>query len=162
MNTITRRTALAVPVTLPLLPVSAYAGANATDAAWAAYEAAWANYDANEQAQDAFEAAIPIGPRPAFDEFGDRDEWERQYDAWGRERAKHTANPFALDDDQLDAMCDPINAAEDAIFAARATTLTDIEHKLAVLSKLAKEHDIQPSRLEGILADVRRMAGVTS
>ena len=41
------RTALAAPVTLPLLPVSAYATpGNATDAAWAAYEAAQARYEA--------------------------------------------------------------------------------------------------------------------
>ena len=41
MLNITRRTALAVPVTLPLLPVAAYATpANATDDAWTAREAA--------------------------------------------------------------------------------------------------------------------------
>ncbi len=35
MHTITRRTALAVPVTLPLLPVSAFAAlGNATDPQW--------------------------------------------------------------------------------------------------------------------------------
>ena len=61
MNTITRRTALAAPVTLPLLPVSAYAGANATDAAWSAYEAARARYDADKAARDAAEAATGIG-----------------------------------------------------------------------------------------------------
>ena len=50
MNTITRRTALAVPVTLPLLPVAAYATpANATDAAWAARDAAKARYEVRQQ-----------------------------------------------------------------------------------------------------------------
>ena len=40
-TTITRRTALAASVTLPLLPASAFAApGNATDAAWSAYEAA--------------------------------------------------------------------------------------------------------------------------
>ncbi len=48
-NLLTRRTALAVPVTLPLLPVAAYATpANATDAAWAAREAAKARYEARQ------------------------------------------------------------------------------------------------------------------
>ncbi len=49
--------ALAVPVTLPLLPVAAFATpGNATDAAWSAYEAAWARYDADKAARDAVEA----------------------------------------------------------------------------------------------------------
>ncbi len=61
MTTITRRTALAVPVTLPLLPVSAFATpGNATDAAWSAYEAAKARYAADKAARDAVEAATGI------------------------------------------------------------------------------------------------------
>ncbi len=51
MNTITRRTALAVPVTLPLLPVSAFA--TPADPAVAAYREWLAAYHAN----DAFLAA---------------------------------------------------------------------------------------------------------
>ncbi len=45
MNTITRRTALAVPVTLPLLPVSAFAAP--ADPAVEAFRAWRAAYDAN-------------------------------------------------------------------------------------------------------------------
>ena len=142
--------------------MSAYAGANATDAAWAAYEAAWRNFYANEQAYDEFEAAIPIGPRPEYAEFGDRDEWDRQHDAWRSERARLAANPFDSDDAQLDALCEPITAAENAIFAAPATTVTDIERKLAVVSKWGGDHMIEASTVDGILADVRRMAGVAS
>jgi len=46
MNTITRRTALAVPVTLPLLPVSAFA--QSADSAVAAYREWLAAYHAND------------------------------------------------------------------------------------------------------------------
>ena len=46
MNTITRRTALAVPVTLPLLPVSAFAAP--ADPAVAAHREWLAAYNANE------------------------------------------------------------------------------------------------------------------
>ena len=46
MNTITRRTALAVPVTLPLLPVSAFATpADPTVAAFRAWRAAFIAYE---------------------------------------------------------------------------------------------------------------------
>ena len=61
MHTTTRRTVIAVPVTLPLLPVSAFATpGNATDAAWSAYEAAKARYAADKAARDAVEAATGI------------------------------------------------------------------------------------------------------
>ncbi len=61
MTTITRRTALAASVTLPLLPVSAFATpGNATDAAWSAYEAARARYAADKAARDTVEAATGI------------------------------------------------------------------------------------------------------
>ncbi len=83
MHTITRRTALAASVTLPLLPVSAFATpGNATDAAWSAYEAAKARYAENERQYKAFDAAIPIDPRPNFDDFEDRDERESLADKW--------------------------------------------------------------------------------
>ncbi len=58
-TTITRRTALAVPVTLPLLPVSAYA-TPADDPAVAAYEEWLAAYDA----YDAFLATGEDGETP--------------------------------------------------------------------------------------------------
>ena len=139
------------------LPVaSAAAIHNATDAAWSAYEAAWRNFYSNEQAYLEFEAAIPIGPRPEYDEFGDREEWDRRHNAWRSERAKHPVNPFNSDDAQLDALCEPITAAEDAIFAAPATTVTDIERKLAVISQWGNsDHSIEVEMIDGILADVR-------
>lgn len=161
------------------LPVAGMAGtppvvtANATDAAWTAYEAGRARYAENERNSDAFEATIPIGPRPTADDFGDLDkpehraEWDRQYDAWLRERAKYPANPFWLDDDQLDALCAPIHAAEDMILGAPATTLTDVERKLAVVSNWGGAHVIEADVVDGIHADVRilngaRIAGVAS
>ena len=128
MKTITRRTALAVPVTLPLLPVSAFAQpGNATDAAWAAYEAAWARYDADKAARDAVEAATGI----------------------------YTS----ISDEDLDALCDPIHDAESAILATPATTFTDVERKLAVISKWGGDHLIEADRVDGILADVRALNG---
>ena len=128
MNTITRRTALAVPVTLPLLPVSAFAApGNATDAAWAAYEAAWARYDADKAARDAVEAATGVY--------------------------------VGISDEDLDALCDPIHDAESAILATPATTLTDVERKLAVISKWGGDHLIEADRVDGILADVRALNG---
>ena len=108
---------------------------------------------------------FPIGPRPTADDFGDLDkpehraEWDRQYDAWCRKRAKHPANPFDLDDDQLDALCAPIHAAEDTILAIPATTLADIERKLAVISNWGGHHIMEANRVDDILADVRRLNG---
>ena len=177
MNTTTRRTilagaaalpllpatALAASVTLSLLPVSALATpGNATDAAWTAYQAAKANYDANDQAYGAFEATIPIGPRPRFDDFEDRDEWESLADQWEQERAKYPANPFLLDDDQLDALIEPMHAAENTILATPPATLTDIERKLAVVSEWNGANDISAELVDGILADVRSLMGVAS
>ncbi len=163
-----RRTVITAAVALPCLGVVGSATAatgNATDAAWSAYEAARARYAENDQTYDAFEATIPIGPRPTAADFGDLDkpehraEWDRQYDAWCRERAKYPANPFALDDDQLDAMCGPVWAAEDAIHAALASKMVDIERKLAVISNWGGCHIIEANRVDDILADVRRLNG---
>ena len=160
MHTITRRTALAASVTLPLLPVSPYAApGNATDAAWSAYEAARARYAENHQAYDAFEATIPIGPRPRFDAFEDRDEWKALADQWEKERAKYPANPFALDDDQLDALIGPMHTAEDAILTTPAATFIDVERKLAVISGWEGAHVIEADHVDNMLADVRRLNG---
>ncbi len=99
--------ALAVPVTLPLLPVAAYAGTtNATDAAWPAYRAARARYEENRRARTAFEAALPIGRVPCMAEFEDVEEWRPLSNAWHEERAQYPENPFHLDDDALDAFID--------------------------------------------------------
>ena len=166
-NQTTRRNVITGAAALPLLPAAALAapisaGANATDAAWLAYEVAKANYEANDQAYDAFETAIPIGPRPRFDDFENRDEWESLADQWEQERAKHPANPFDLDDAALDALCEPISNAEKAVLATPATTLTDIERKLAVVSGWNGGNEIPAEFVDGILADVRSLMGVAS
>ena len=163
MKTITRRTALAASVTLPLLPVSAFATpGNATDAAWSAYEAAKARYAENNRQYEAFETAIPIGPRPRLDDFEDRDEWESFADQWEQERAGYPDNPFNVDDDTLDALIAPLHAAEDAVLSAKATTLTDIERKLAVVSEWNGVNDIPAEFVDGVLTDMRSLMGVPS
>ncbi len=133
MKTTTRRTVLTGGAALPLLPVSAYASANATDAAWAVYGAAQARYAEHRSLYDAYEAALPIDPFPRFCDFEDRDEWGRRRVAWERERAQYPDNPFALDDDAFDVLIDAMNAPEDEIIATPATTLTDVERKLLIL-----------------------------
>ena len=166
-NQTTRRNVITGAAALPLLPAAALAapisaGANATDAAWLAYEVAKANYEANDQAYDAFETAIPIGPRPRFDDFENRDEWESLADQWEQERAKHLANPFDLDDAALDALCEPISNAEKAVLATPATTLTDVERKLAVVSGWNGEQTISAETADAMLADLRALMGVAS
>lgn len=157
-NTHSRRTVIVGAAALPLMPVTAIgATGNATDKAWAAYEAAKANYEASDQAYDAFEAAIPIGPRPAFDDYEDGDEWEMLRIQWEKERATYPANPFELDDDSLDALCDPITDAENAILSAKATTLVDLERKLTVISNWDGWNEIQPEAINTMLADVRSL-----
>ena len=149
--------ALAAPVTLP---VASYAApANATDAAWAAYEVALAAQQGNEQAYRAFEAALPVDPRPRFEDFEVSGEWNAAGEQWGQERAKYPANPFDLDDDQLDALCEPLHAAEDAIRTTPAATFTDIERKLAVIANCEGAHIFEAESVDGILADVRRLNG---
>ena len=160
-NPITRRTALAVPVTLPLLPLTAYAApANATDAAWAAWNVAKANSDANDQAYRAFEASLPVDPRPAYKDFEDNDEFHALADQWEKERAKYPANPFDLDDDASNALNRPVNVAEDEILSAKAATLIDIERKLAVISSWNGWHVIEDDRIDSLLSDVRSLRGV--
>ncbi len=107
-------------------------------------------------------SAPNVGQRPRFDAFEDRDEWERLQDAWDQERAGYPDNPFNLDDDALDALIAPINAAEDAILSAQIATLTDIERKLAVVSGWNGGNDIPAEFVDGILADVRSLMGVAS
>ncbi len=163
MKTITRRTALAASAALPLLPVSAFATpANATDAAWATYKAAKARYDEHESLYGAFEAAIPIGQRPKLDDFEERDEWKSLADQWEQERAGFPDNPFALDDDTLDALIAPMHAAEDAIISAQSATLTDLERKLAVVSGWNGFNEISAEFVDGMQADVRSLMGVAS
>jgi hypothetical protein len=153
-----------VPVTLPLLPVSAFAApGNATDGAWAAYEVATARYAENRRQFAAFEAALPTGPVPRMSDFEDVEEWRPLSNAWREERGQYPENPVDLDDDALDAFIEPIEAAEDAVVAIPAATLTDVERKLVVLV------EYESGRIPGnapeigaILADVRSLMGVVS
>lgn len=157
-NIHSRRTVIVGAAALQLMPVTAIgATRSATDEAWAAYEAANANFNAHSQAGDAFEAAVPICPRPAFDDYEDRDEWEMLRIRWEKERATYPANPFDPDDDQLDALCDPITDAENAILSAKATTLVDLERKLSVISNWEGMNEIQPEAINSMLADVRSL-----
>jgi len=164
MTTITRRTAIAASVSLPLLPVSAYATpGNATDAAWAAYEVATARYAENRRQVAAFEAALPTGPVPCMNDFEDVKEWRRLHNAWREERDQYPKNPFHVDDDALDAFIEPIEAAEDAVVAVPAATLTDVERKLVVLVEY--ESGGIPGNapeIRAILADVRSLMGAPS
>ena len=163
MTTTRRRilaAAAALPVTLPLLPVASYAApANATDAAWSAYKVARAAQEANAQGYHAFEAAIPISTQPMFGDFEVRGEWNAAGEQWGQERAKYPKNPFDLDDDQLDALCEPLHAAEDAIRTTPAATFTDVERKLAIISNSEGAHIFEAESVDGILADVHRLNG---
>ena len=168
-NTITRRTALAVSVTLPLLPVSAFGSpngkltsdlpANASDAAWPGYCAARARYEENRRARTAFEAALPIGRAPCMAEFEDVEEWRPLSNAWYVERAQYPANPFDLDDDAIDAMLRPAWDAEDTIVGIPAATLTDVERKMVVVLGVGGDSFINPEHAAKILADVRRLNG---
>ena len=156
--------AAALPVALPLLPASVSAQpANATDAAWATYQAATANYAEHRSRYDAFEAALPTGPVPCMADFEEVEEWRPLNNAWHDERAQYPANPFDLDDDALDGFIEPIEAAEDAVMAIPAATLTDVQRKLVVLVK--HESGGIPGNapeIAVILADVSSLMGVAS
>ena len=70
---------------------------------------------------------------------------------------------LAFDDDALDAFIEPIEAAEDAVVAIPAATLTDVERKLVVLVKYESGRiPGNAPELEAILADVRSLMGVVS
>ena len=64
-----------------------------------------------------------------------------------------------MDDDQLDTLCDPLHAAEDAIRTTPAATFTDVERKLAIISNSEGAHMFEAESVGGILADVRRLNG---
>jgi hypothetical protein len=85
--------ALAVPVTLPLLPVSAFAApGNATDYHWQRYHAAKAAFEAANRDHDAMEASFPehlkISAFPDMPPEGRTDEWRKKVDAWNQSRAE--------------------------------------------------------------------------
>ena len=48
------------------------------------------------------------------------------------------------------------------ILATPASTLTDVEHKLAVISNWGGNSMIEADEVDGILADVRSLMGVAS
>ena len=96
-------------------------------------------------------------------DFEDVEEWRPLNNAWHEERAQYPENPFHLDDDALDALIEPIEAAEDAVVAIPAATLTDVERKLVVLVEY--ESGAIPGNapeIGAILADVRSLMGVAS
>ena len=67
-----------------------------------------------------------------------------------------------ISDEDLDVFCDAISDAESAVLSAQATTLTDVERKLAVVSEWNGANDIPAEFVDGILADVRSLMGVAS
>ena len=71
-------------------------------------------------------------------------------------------NPTREQTETINALCGSIRDAEDAIMAAVSVSLTDIERKLTIISNWGGDHLIEADVVDGILADVRRMAGATS
>ena len=164
MNTITRRTALAVPVTLPLLPVSAFATpGNATDYHWQRYHAAKAAFEAANRDHDAMEASFPehlrISAHPGTPPDRNYDEWRKKVDAWNQSRAELGAEVAG---EACEKAAGLVTDAENAVLETPSTTLIDVEHKLAVVSGWNGDNDISAELVDGILADVRSLMGVAS
>ncbi|MCH7940104.1 MAG: hypothetical protein IID13_10215, partial [Candidatus Marinimicrobia bacterium] len=55
-----------------------------------------------------------------------------------------------ISDEDLDVFCDAISDAESAVLSAQATTLTDVERKLAVVSEWNGDNDIPAEFVDGI------------
>ena len=163
MTTTARRTiiaaALAVPATLPLLPVPAFATpGNATDTAWSAYEAAKANYDAAYRDYTAMEASLPdhlkISEHPDMPPEGRTDEWRKTVNAFNRSRDELGAEVAGESCDQAAGL---VCNAEKAVLETSSTTLIDVERKLTVVSGWNGDNDIPAEFVDGILADVRSL-----
>jgi hypothetical protein len=157
LNTITRRTCLAVPVTLPLLPVSAFATpANATDAAWAAYQSARAAFDATDRDYTAVVSLLPehlqISAHPDMPWEGRTDEWQRKVDAFDRGRAEFGTEALGEACEQAAGL---VTDAENVVLETPGTTLIDVERKLAIISSWDGENVIPAEFVDGVLADVR-------
>ncbi len=128
-----RRTVITAAVALPCIGVAG----SATAATGNATDAAWSAYEAARARYAADKAA--------------RDAVEAA-----------TGIYVGISDEDLDALCEPITDAERAVLSAKATTLTDIERKLAVVSEWNGENDIPAELVDGILADVRLLMGAAS
>ena len=125
-----RRTVITAAVALPCIGMVGSATATPGNAT----DNAWSAYEAGRARYDADKAA--------------RDAVEAA-----------TGIYTSISDEGLDAFCEPITDAEGAILSAKAITLTDIERKLAVISKWGGDHMIEADRVDGILADVRSLNG---
>ncbi len=123
-----RRTVITAAVALPCLGVVG----SATAATGNATDTAWSAYEAARARYDADKAA--------------RDAVEAA-----------TGIYVGISDEDLDALCDPIDDAESAILSTKAATLIDVERKLAVISGWEGWHEIQPQAIDAILADVRAL-----
>ncbi len=125
-----RRTVITAAVALPCIGVVGSAPAATANAT----DAAWSAYETGRARYDADKAA--------------------------RDAAEAATGVYAgISDEDLDALCNPIRDAESAILAAPATTLTDVERKLTVISNWGGDHLIEADRVDGILADVRLLNG---
>ncbi len=164
--------ALAAPVTLPLLPVSAYAGANdalthhldanATDYHWQRYHAAKIAFEATDRDYTAMEASLPdhlkLTAMPNWTEYSPG-EWRKRVDAWNRDRAELGAQVVG---EACDKAAGLVGDAEAAVLDIPGTTLIDLERKLTIVSGWNGDNHIPAELVDGILADVRSLMGVAS
>ena len=158
-GTITRRTALAVPVTLPLLPVSAFAAlGNATDPQWQRYHAANASFEATHRDWAAMEASLPehlkISAHPGMPPEGRTDKWRKKVDAYNRARDELGADVAG---DACEQAAARMGDAERVVLETSGTTLTDIERKLSILQDFGDESEIPARHIDRLLADVRAL-----
>ena len=162
MNTITRRTALAVPVTLPLLPVASDAQpGNATDYHWQRYHAAKVAFEATDRDYTAMEDSLPehlkLKAMPKWAEYSPG-EWRKRVDAWNRSRAELGAEAAG---EACDQAAGRMNAAEAVVLETPGTTLTNIERKLSILQGFGDHSEIPIRHIDRLLVDVRALNGET-
>ena len=116
-------------------------------------------------------AALPLLPVTALAAPGNAT--DAAWSAYEAGRARYAADKAARDaveaatgifdgisDEDLDVFCNAISDAESAVLSAKAATLTDVERKLAVVSRWNGDNDIPAEFVDGILADVRSLMGV--
>ena len=81
----------------------------------------------------------------------------RRGEAWKRERALYTSDDHIISDEKLDAFCQPITDAEDAVLDTPAATLTDLERKLILIRDDGGTW--QHRDLDRLIADVQALDG---